>query len=359
MLMIIYSVIRSTDEDESRTIRSIDEISPKTFTSSQLSIGEGTSILSTPCCMNMGEQSVASQNKRSMFTFEGSDGFAEEDFAVIFDKVTQSDKKKNISLRNLSLFKKRDDFEDEDDQVSFSLHSHFESEDDLSDESTHGEEQGRSDIDIAPSKHEGHDVRNHSRSSDFYEQNQIVDKCDDMNRYMPVVSKSLPSPQKYVNDDVFQNQFYYTFQAPSTGKLGIVIVGKPSPTVYDIKGYSPLFGKVDVGDVITSIDDECTIHMSVSDITKFIDLRRSIANKSTQKIKMTVMSNIEKINLKDDSQYKADKDKEDCMGFRKNEELDTSIQLSCSTDSDNISCHLLGHLGEDDSSDDEDGMKDL
>jgi hypothetical protein len=351
--MIIYSAIRSTDEDESRTNRSSDGISPKTFASSQLSIGEGTSILSTPCCMNMGDQSVASQNKRNMFTFEGNDGFAEEDFAVIFDKMTQSDKKKNIRLRNLSLFKKRDDVEDEDDQVSFSLHSHFESEDDLSDESTHAEEQGRSEIDSAPSKHEDHIVRNHFRLSDFYEQNQIVDKRDDMNRYMPV-SYSLPSPEKCVKDKLSPNQFHYTFQAPSTGKLGIVIVGKPSPAVYDIKGYSPLFGKVDVGDVITSIDDECTTHMSVSDITKFIDLRRSIANKLTQKIKITVMSNIQKINLNDDIQNKADEDKEDYTTFPKYEELDTNIQLSYSVDSDNMSYHLLGHLGDDDSSEDED-----
>jgi hypothetical protein len=351
--------MKSSDEDDFRTNRSSDENSPKTLASSQLSTGEGASALSTPCCLKTGENSTSSANKRNNFTFDGSDTFAEEDFAVIFDKMTQSDKKKTISLRNLYLFKKKDDTEYENNQGSFSLHSHFESEDELSDESVNREEQERRDIDNVTFNPDYGTARKWSGTNEYYEQNQIAEQSINMNSKFCKVISSVSSPQKCDKYKTSSQQYRYTFEAPSTGKLGIIIAGSLHPTVHSVKSYSPLFGKVDVGDVIKSIDGESTLHMTISDITRLIDLRRSIATNGSQKIKITVMSNSPKPDLQNDIQLKVDENTEHGTFVERIEEFGATIQLSYSDDRDNSSCHLIGHLGEDDSSEDSGYLKNL
>lgn len=350
--------MKSTDDDDLRNVRSSDDNSPKTFASSQLSTGEAASVLSTPCYLMMRQNTTISPSKRNVFIFDGSDGVVEEDFAVIFNKMTQSEKKKSISLRKLPLFKKKDDEDDENDQVSFSLHSHFESEDDVSDESIYIAEQGRSEIDTATFTPDDGEVKNRTYSSELFEQNHIAEKSDDKSRQLSEVLYSVPSPPKCSEGQTYPELYHYTFMAPITGKLGIVIVGNPHPTVHDVKSYSPLFGKIHVGDVITSIDGESTISMTVSDITRFIDLRRSI-NNGSQKLKITVMSNTPKIHMKDDIQYKVDENIKHDLFVEKYQELDTYIHQTYSADSDNCSCHLLGHLREDDSSENCEILKNL
>ena len=64
--------------------------------------------------------------------------------------------------------------------------------------------------------------------------------------------------------------YYYTFNAPSIGKLGLVIESSKNrgPTVFSVKDYSPLFGMVQPGDVIVKVNDQ-TVSI-ISDSLLFI-----------------------------------------------------------------------------------------
>ena len=68
----------------------------------------------------------------------------------------------------------------------------------------------------------------------------------------------------------------YTFHAPSSGKLGIVIEASDmlGPTIHTVKDYSPLFGKVEKGDKLVEVDGESTVSMSTEEVTTLLAKKR-------------------------------------------------------------------------------------
>ena len=91
--------------------------------------------------------------------------------------------------------------------------------------------------------------------------------------------------------------FRYTFEAPSSGKLGIIIESKPSkksgPIIFTVKDYSPLFGMVQAGDKIVAVDGEDTSHMNTGQVTALLTEKRTNRNRR-KTITITVMSLHEK-----------------------------------------------------------------
>lgn len=100
------------------------------------------------------------------------------------------------------------------------------------------------------------------------------------------------SHKRSVSETSFTSGFIYSFLAPCSGKLGIIIQSRPStaPTIYQVKDYSPLFGQVEPGDKIISVDGNSTTNMSTAEVTSLLAMQRSTKNDKTQRIKVTIMS---------------------------------------------------------------------
>ena len=88
--------------------------------------------------------------------------------------------------------------------------------------------------------------------------------------------------------------YRYIFEAPSNGKLGIII---HKTVVHTVKDYSPLFGMVEPGDKIVHIDDISTENMTTGEVTRVLASKRSGKNK-TKMIRLTIVSLVEKKGLK-------------------------------------------------------------
>jgi hypothetical protein len=84
------------------------------------------------------------------------------------------------------------------------------------------------------------------------------------------------------------------FEAPSNGKLGIII---HKTVVHTVKDYSPLFGMVEPGDRILQIDDIITDNMSTGEVTRVLASKRTGQNQNKM-IRLTIMSTTEKRGLK-------------------------------------------------------------
>mmetsp|Transcript_6301 Transcript_6301/g.9262 ORF Transcript_6301/g.9262 Transcript_6301/m.9262 type:complete len:382 (-) Transcript_6301:216-1361(-) len=124
---------------------------------------------------------------------------------------------------------------------------------------------------------------------------------------------SLRFHHRNTSDESFaRKSYYYTFDAPSMGKLGLVIESSKTfgPTVYSVKDYSPLFGMVQPSDKIIKVNSEPTGHMSTSEVTKLLTRFREENNQ--KKIRITVVSTQRKANFKCDSSYnRVSHDRED------------------------------------------------
>ena len=88
--------------------------------------------------------------------------------------------------------------------------------------------------------------------------------------------------------------FEYLFEAPSNGKLGIII---HKTVVHTVKDYSPLFGMVEPGDKILQIDDIITNNMSTGEVTRVLAEKRTGKNRNKM-IRLTILSTTEKKGLK-------------------------------------------------------------
>ena len=88
--------------------------------------------------------------------------------------------------------------------------------------------------------------------------------------------------------------FEYVFEAPSNGKLGIII---HKTVVHTVKDYSPLFGMVEPGDRILQIDDIITDNMSTGEVTRVLTSKRTGKNRNNH-IRLTIFSTTEKRGLK-------------------------------------------------------------
>ena len=99
-------------------------------------------------------------------------------------------------------------------------------------------------------------------------------------------------------DGAKTGSFQYTFFAPSSGKLGIVI---QKTYIHTVKDYSPLFGKLEPGDRIISIDDERTDDMDTGQVTQLLARKRSGKDRKSGTIRITVLSNSKKLRLKVDT----------------------------------------------------------
>ena len=104
-------------------------------------------------------------------------------------------------------------------------------------------------------------------------------------------------PHRRIVSEMPLGGFRYTFEAPSSGKLGIIIESKPSkksgPIIFTVKDYSPLFGMVQAGDKIVAVDGEDTSNMNTGQVTALLTEKHTDRNKR-KTITITVMSLHEK-----------------------------------------------------------------
>ena len=82
--------------------------------------------------------------------------------------------------------------------------------------------------------------------------------------------------------------FEYLFEAPSNGKLGIII---HKTVVHTVKDYSPLFGMVEPGDRILQIDDIITNNMSTGEVTRVLADKRTGKNRNKM-IRLTILAQL-------------------------------------------------------------------
>lgn len=89
----------------------------------------------------------------------------------------------------------------------------------------------------------------------------------------------------------------YTFNAPSSGKLGIIIESSKhhtGPTIHTVKDYSPLFGKLQKGDKLIKVDGESTLNSTTPEVTRLLARKRS-EKSGVGSITVTVISSHEKV----------------------------------------------------------------
>ena len=101
--------------------------------------------------------------------------------------------------------------------------------------------------------------------------------------------------------------FQYTFDAPSSGKLGIIIESTESggPRIHTVKDYSPLFGFLDPSDLIIRVDDEDTSQMNTNQLTKLLSEKRRDKKRQNEVITISILSHKEKLGISSDSEKKS------------------------------------------------------
>lgn len=151
---------------------------------------------------------------------------------------------------------------------------------------------------------------------------------------------SLGSSQQHPEsrDSQVGSGFCYTFDAPNSGKLGIIIESSRNlgPTIHTVKDYSPLFGLVEAGDKIVKVDGEDTDNMSTGEVTRLLARRR--ASNANGVIQITVFTFNEKIGFTCDGD---EQDDASCSSEKSNER-------SASEPGHDSSFHLLGATASDD-----------
>jgi hypothetical protein len=152
--------------------------------------------------------------------------------------------------------------------------------------------------------------------------------------------------------------FFYTFEAPISGKLGVVIkstiqhkTDKPlspppqksyGPTIWEIKGYSPLLGMVRPGDIIVSVDGINAKNMSTGEITGLLAQKRSEKGDIDEKIKITVMSRELKTGFEPEPSDKFIFDEEEAVDLPDSDSLKDDTSKGGSASESDGSFHLIG-----------------
>ncbi len=275
-----------------------EEKSPISLISCRPSIDETASVVSTPASHVTNLKKLCStdgllltKQQSCSFHFDPKvDMEPEDDFTVLFEKKMKEGGKRSFNFKDL--FKRNRAMEDE--CFSSSQFSHYELESEISDISP-----VRKDSFGGPS----HNGQSSSVQSFLFEADKNTHECLDDTippcdqqkvdlRHQSFHKTTLPSSLRnnhITNFTTVPDHFFYTFDAPIP--LGIVIhcLG-PGPTVHQIKGYSPLLGMVNIGDIIISIDGTTTKHMNTAEITSLLSRLQCEKSRKDGKIKVTVLS---------------------------------------------------------------------
>lgn len=104
------------------------------------------------------------------------------------------------------------------------------------------------------------------------------------------------------SEEIQPNIYSYTFHAPSSGKLGIIIESSKllGPTIHTVKDYSPLFGKVQKGDKLVEVDGESTASMTTQQVTNLL-ARKRLEKSGRGTILVKVISTTEKVGIESES----------------------------------------------------------
>lgn len=280
-----------------------DGRSPLSLISSRPSIGETISAASTPASnvLNQENGENISPQRKSVFSFDPNiDMEPEDDFTVLFEKKMKEGGKRSFNLKDL--FKRHKTLDDEHSSGNM---SHCESESELSEMSPVMRAKD-SMIDILPTNSPPiKSLLNEAEAEkDFKMTDQISQQYD----------HELPDLENDHRDGNIASpaQHIYSFEAPTNGKLGLVIQSKSEQDdddssrningqqycgaiIRNIKGYSPLLGMMQPGDIILSIDGINTINMSAQNVTSLLAKKNVEQGDNEEKMKVIVWSNEEKI----------------------------------------------------------------
>lgn len=253
--------------------------------------------------------------KKRVFTFDPENEMdKEDDFATLFEKkMKEGDRSANKRLRLGSLFKRRKNQSNQSEETSPHDASHYESDAESSEGSSVLREKDRledanhilspselsnNDLDHSPQRQgcTSSELEPAMNSSELTKSDLMQDVKYSESRHHKRISSSgsifTHSHKRSLSETSFTSGFIYSFLAPCSGKLGIIIQSRPStaPTIYQVKDYSPLFGQVEPGDKIMAVDGNSTKNMSTAEVTSLLAMQRSTKNDKTQRIKVTIMS---------------------------------------------------------------------
>lgn len=242
------------------------------------------------------------EHKNSVFSFNPDiDMEPEDDFTVLFEKKMKEGGKTQRSFNFKDLFKRN---RASDEERSSGQVSHYESDAEVSEMSSVVRRNDRLLGQLnSPSIGSENDYSvDHGNNISLTENDYPETTPKSNNEETP----SNTSEEDYTSSDSLQPWLLYTFEAPISGKLGMIILSaknltrnakylpsqskliQTGPTVLKIKGYSPLLGMVEPGDIIVSVDDINTQKMSTTEITTLLESKRCQSDDS--KIKISVIS---------------------------------------------------------------------
>jgi len=365
-------------------LKSFEEVSPHTAVSSRLSIGDSAS-LSTPCAIKInGENNeIMSQSlkKNNVFTFDSESKMEpRDDFTILFErKMKKEEEKSKLTLRGLFKRKKLSSFSDDPSQ---SENSHYESDGEISEISAVLRERDRLEKTNQNSRLDDSGVITGGLlgyNDDDSEFGSIDYDPDDMLADLPVKDKDMAesnvhrhcrktsaasftfSHNRNISDFSFLKGYKYSFLAPATGKLGIVIQSKGgsfAPTIFQVKDYSPLFGQLQPGDKIISVDGQDTSQMNTNEITNLLAVTRSSTDK-TRRMKVTIMSKYKKEGFQPEEESHTipqqiemktifDDVRDDFEGSQNDDKFRQDGSHDLCLSEDDQSCHLIGTVNTDD-----------
>jgi hypothetical protein len=326
--------------------------------------------LSTPCAEN--EDDIKVEEKR-VFTFNSGQN---DDFTILFERKMKQDEEKSAQKMSLRGFFKRKKKTDVGDESVHSEASHYESDAEVSEVSEVVREKDRSEesnlqkqiLDVMAIYNDnslGQRDDNESTEIDYDPNELLGDLPTDTANHRHSKSSSTTSfnfsHKRSISEFSLSTGYTYSFLAPKTGKLGIIIQsnGLAPPTIFQVKDYSPLFGQVEPGDKIVAVDGQDTSKMSTTEITQLLAAKRSGNTDRTSRIKITVVSRNQKEGLQAtvdstipdnidivDTVVEVRDDMEVSQSGEKKRREECSNASSSSDDEH--SCHLLGTVNSDD-----------
>ena len=353
-------------------------MSPHTAVSSRLSIGDAAS-LSTPCTAKVdsdGDRNTSqSPKKNQVFTFDSETKMEPRpDFTVLFErKMKKEEDKSKLTLRGL--FKRKKDSSFADDSFQSDV-SHYESEGEISEMSAVLRERDRLEetYQVPPlpigvtngSLLDHDDDESDVKSTDYDPADMLADlpvKDRDTtvakgHRHSRSASASsfTFSHRRNVSELSVSEGYKYSLLAPATGKLGIIIQSKGGsfpPTIFQVKDYSPLFGQVQPGDKIISVDGQDTSLMNTNEITELLAATRSFTTDKTRRVKVTIVSKHRKEGIQPEEESPIpgqiietskvfDEVRDDFEGHHNNEKIRQHSSHDFYSSEDDQSCHLIG-----------------
>ena len=327
-----------------------------------------------------------SPNKKSVFTFDPESKMeGTDDFTVLFErKMKEGDR--SIHKRIGGLFKRKMNQSSGEESPQSDV-SHYESDAETSQKSSDLRERDRLEEsnDFAEMQAQITDANEEEQrqedtsceSSSYDEPDPMTNTARDremneipVHRHARSVSATsfTFSHVRKMSEVSFSTGYLYSFLAPTSGKLGIIIQSKGSsaPTIFQVKDYSPLFGQVEPGDKIMAVDGQDTSHMNTTEITNLLAEKRSITNDRTRRMKVTIMSRYPKAGIQPDVDesplvpvqidtkqiYDDVRDDSEVPETNDKKRQGTSYEMEYSDDEDNDdddqSFHLIGNVNTDD-----------